>query len=186
MANGNGKTTKKTLGKVFAIDAGNRTAACAVPEVPDGATAFSSETELAAVSAGWPAHRLVEIWNRLPGVTAVSKFTDRKTAIRRIWRAVHGLAPAGGRQPVGAAQGAGRKTAGPTKRPQTQPAGTKTDRIIALLKRPEGATLKAIMSVTGWQSHSVRGFVSAHLTKRKGFKVRSFKRNGERVYRIRS
>jgi len=186
MANDNGKTTKETLGKVFAIEAGNHTGAYAAQEVPGGAAAFSSETELAAVSEGWPAHRLVEIWNRLPGVTAVSKFTDRKTAIRRIWRAVRELEPAGGRQRVRAAQGAGRKTAGQTKRPQTQPAGTKTDRIIALLKRPEGATLKAIMLATGWQSHSVRGFVSAHLTKRKGFKVKSFKRDGERVYRIRS
>jgi hypothetical protein len=57
---------------------------------------------------------------------------------------------------------------------------------MALLKRPEGATLKAIMAATGWQAHSVRGFLSGQLNKRMGLKVKSFKRDGERVYRVRS
>ena len=42
------------------------------------------------------------------------------------------------------------------------------------------------MDLTGWQSHSVRGFISAQLRKRMGFKIQSFKRDGERIYRIRS
>jgi len=61
---------------------------------------------------------------------------------------------------------------------------TKTERVIALLKRPSGATLKAIMTLTGWQPHSVRGFLSAQLGKRKGLKVESTKRRGQRYYRI--
>jgi hypothetical protein len=55
-----------------------------------------------------------------------------------------------------------------------------------MLKRPEGATLTAIMTATGWQAHSVRGFISGQLTKKSHFKVKSFQRNGERVYGIRS
>ncbi|MGD1092123.1 MAG: DUF3489 domain-containing protein [Bryobacteraceae bacterium] len=62
--------------------------------------------------------------------------------------------------------------------------GTKTERIIALLKRPSGATLNELMAETGWQPHSVRGFISGQLSKRLGFRIKSFKRAGERVYRI--
>jgi hypothetical protein len=53
------------------------------------------------------------------------------------------------------------------------------------LKQPSGATLKALMAATGWQSHSVRGFLSGHLGKKMGLKVKSFERDGERVYALR-
>jgi hypothetical protein len=47
----------------------------------------------------------------------------------------------------------------------------------------EGATLHEIRSETGWQAHTVRGFISRNLSK-PGRKVRSFEREGERVYRL--
>jgi hypothetical protein len=40
------------------------------------------------------------------------------------------------------------------------------------------------MRATGWQTHSVRGFVSGQLKKKLGLKVRSSQRDGERVYSI--
>ena len=61
---------------------------------------------------------------------------------------------------------------------------SKAATIIALLREPSGGTLKAIMAATGWQSHSVRGFISAQLIKKRKLKVKSFKRKGERVYKI--
>ena len=70
---------------------------------------------------------------------------------------------------------------------RARPAGrenTKTAKVIALLQQPEEATLRAIMRATGWQTHSVRGFVSGHLKKKLGLKVRSSQRDGERVYSI--
>ena len=150
----------KILMKTFVIDSANRAKAYASSEQArqrgDG-TRFATEKDFASVSADWPMLRLVAIWNKLPGVKPVRKFTDRSTALRRIWAAIHVLAP------------------GTT---------TKTELIIGLLKQPSGATLAEIMAATGWQAHSVRGFICTQ-PKRLGFQVESFKRQGERVYRIR-
>ena len=60
----------------------------------------------------------------------------------------------------------------------------KTAQVIALLQQPEGATLQTIVKATGWQTQSVRGFVSGQLKKKMGLKVRSSQRDGERVYSI--
>jgi hypothetical protein len=53
---------------------------------------FSNEAALAKLAAGWPAARLVEIWNSLPGETPVKKFKDRTAAVSRIWKALQNLA----------------------------------------------------------------------------------------------
>ncbi len=63
---------------------------------------------------------------------------------------------------------------------------TKVAKILSLLKQPDGATLKRIMVVTGWQAHSVRGFISGHLVKKLRIRVQSLRRDGERVYKIES
>src|SRR4051794_19178370 len=63
--------------------------------------------------------------------------------------------------------------------------GSKAAQVYALLCRPEGATVGQIQSLTGWQRHSVRGFLSASVRKQ-GRSVRSFERGGERVYRVKS
>ena len=52
---------------------------------------FGSEAALAKLAANWPAARLVEIWNSLPGATPVRKFKDRATAVSRIWKALQSL-----------------------------------------------------------------------------------------------
>src|SRR5947208_16970838 len=57
-------------------------------ETDAGCITFASEQDFYDVAKEWPMKRLVEIWNRLPGVEAVARFTDRKTAVARIWRAI--------------------------------------------------------------------------------------------------
>jgi len=52
---------------------------------------FSNEGALAKLAGGWPAARLVDIWNSLPGETSVKKFKDRATAVSRIWKAIQSL-----------------------------------------------------------------------------------------------
>jgi hypothetical protein len=63
--------------------------------------------------------------------------------------------------------------------------GSKTARVLELLKRSGGATLKHLVKATGWQPHSVRGFLSGNLGKKMGLKIESSKTNdGERVYKL--
>ena len=72
----------------------------------------------------------------------------------------------------------GQKKAAPATRE-----GSKTAQILALLEKPKGATVAELMKATGWQAHSVRGFISGTLGKKMSLKVDSSKRqDGERVY----
>jgi hypothetical protein len=54
----------------------------------------------------------------------------------------------------------GAKAAKPAKTESSARHGSKTEQVLELLKRPEGATLQNLMKATGWQAHSVRGFLS--------------------------
>ena len=60
----------------------------------------------------------------------------------------------------------------------TQRAGTKQAMLIALLQAPGGATMEAIITATGWQSHTVRGAISGALKKKMGLPVASEKVEG--------
>jgi hypothetical protein len=65
--------------------------------------------------------------------------------------------------------------------------GSKTAKVLDLLKRPGGASLKDLMKATGWQAHSVRGFLSGAVGKKMGLTVTSTKaEDGERRYSITS
>jgi len=69
-------------------------------------------------------------------------------------------------------------------KPATARDGSKKAVILALLGRPDGATLGELMAAAEWQAHSVRGFVSGALGNMMGLTVESVKRDDERVYRI--
>ena len=72
----------------------------------------------------------------------------------------------------------------PIKIPRTRE-NSKQALVIAMLKRPEGATIAQIVGVTGWQQHTVRGTFAGAFKKKLGFAITSDKlEGGERVYRI--
>jgi hypothetical protein len=65
--------------------------------------------------------------------------------------------------------------------------GSKAAKILDLLKRADGATLKELIKATGWQAHSVRGFLSGTVGKKMGLKVTSAKgEDGERSYSVKA
>ena len=172
---------------------------------------FASQQELADLATKWPADRLVEVWNSIPGLTPVKKFTDRKSAVSRIWKAIQSLdggsaeettttapkrankAKAAPKQPKTAKKAAKAKPAKAAKgkpakagsKPAAERDGSKKATVLGLLQRKGGATLAQIMKATGWQAHSVRGFISGALGKKMGLTVDSVRRDdGERVYSI--
>jgi hypothetical protein len=81
--------------KAFTIDTENNitvyASAKAAPKA-DGIEVFASEKALAGSAANWPAARLAEIYNSLPGASPVKKFKDRATATNRIWKALQTFA----------------------------------------------------------------------------------------------
>ena len=198
---------------IFTIDEQNTITAFGSAEEAAAASttpfdSFSNPKQLSELLNGWPAERLVAVWNGLPGVEPVKGFKNAKTAASRIWERIQSLAeaakPKEERKAKGGAQAAkGAPTKGKAskkatvakKAPKAKPAakteeaagpreGSKTAQVVAMLQRKNGATLAEIMEKMGWQRHTVRGFMAGAM-KKAGFTVESFKsEKGDRTYRI--
>ena len=95
-------------------------------------------------------------------------------------------------KPNAASRSTARRTAKPAPRKRSAAASprsaagrdTKHARIIAMLRKPAGATIEAIMTATDWQQHSVRGFLAGVVRKKLGLNLISEQTDKERVYRI--
>ena len=72
-----------------------------------------------------------------------------------------------------------------TKKTTKSNGRTKAEKIIALLQRDTGATIAELAKSTGWQRHSVHGFMSGTLKKKHSLKITSSKEaNKDRRYQI--
>jgi len=187
----------------FTLDTdSNITAHDATPAAQDNVVAFATEKELTKLSADWPITRFVEVWNAFAGappfgdLKPVKKFTDRKTAVARIWKAIQALgeellragirdaeaklkaartapAPQAAAKPAKKAKAAKAAADAPTPAPDASTprvprAFSKQAIVRDMLLRAGGATLQEIMAETGWQKHTVRGASSAPLPRRPG------------------
>src|SRR5215471_7425979 len=130
--------------------------------VNDGEIAVASKEELH--TAPLSGKRLLTLWNALPGVEKRKKVGDREALIDQLWSAIEALPDP---EPPSDA-----------KRPSKQ------DEVIAMLRRPKGATVDEVSSATGWQRHTVRGVFSGTLKKKLGLTIASAKEERGRVYRI--
>ena len=206
--------------KHFTIDAENNiTVHASRKEAREtDAGVFATEEQFADL-IGPDNKRLIEIWNTLPGVRPVTKFTSRKTATERIWKAVQNLGEA---TPPAVTEPVEAETPEAALPELTQPVephtpvvapveaeldneasleseaataaktrktreGSKTSRVIELLKREGGVTLKELMVEMGWQSHTTRALLSAGgtLAKKHGLTVLSTKsESGDRRYEL--
>ena len=197
--------------KIYIIDADNCLSVEADltldPNVQTAEGTFTTQEGLATMTKDWPASRLVEVWNSFAGappfgdLKEVRRFTDRKSAVARIWNAAQRLgeevekeaaaepAPAAKPKKAKAAPTAAKgapKKAKATKDTTAKPArdGSKTAQVVAMLQRKNGATLAEIMEKMGWQRHTVRGFMAGAM-KKAGYTVESFKpEGGDRTYRL--
>src|SRR3984885_15318028 len=135
---------RKTIMTTFTIDTDNNITANGTPEDAVATTAtpfdaFASQKELAELAAGWPAERLVAIWNSLPGVTPVKKFKDRTTAATRIWKSIQDLDEAAEPEAQPAKPKAERKAKGGAQAAKGTPATAKaTKKATAAKNAPQG------------------------------------------------
>src|SRR3954449_4415446 len=101
-----------------------------IAEIPadslERANAIASRDEWETIAGVWPLKQLVAIWNALPGVTPVEKFTSKQIALERIWRAA-------GLQEQGRADTQAKRER--SKVPFRE--GSKVAQVYALLCRPE-------------------------------------------------
>jgi hypothetical protein len=187
---------------IYTVDADNNITAHSGASAASITTEkFSSEKELAKLAANWPSQRLLDIWNSFAGAAPfaelklVKKFTDRKSAVERIWKAIQRLTPTAPQEPAVAAQEpavateeAARKKS-PRKRTERPVSreGSKQSEVLALLRRPSGASLDELMTATGWRAHTVRGFISGTVGKKLGLTVESTRGEDKvRIYRLAS
>ena len=128
----------------------------------EGEVAVASKEELHA--APLSGKRLLALCNALPGVEKRRKVGDRTALIDQLWAAIEML-------------------------PEPEPPSdakppSKQGEVIAMLRRPEGATVDEVASAMGWQRHTVRGLFSGTLKKKLGLTLASAQEERGRVYRI--
>jgi Protein of unknown function (DUF3489) len=87
-------------------------------------------------------------------------------------------------KPTPAKSGAKRRAKARNTRLASSRAGTKQEAVLTLLRQPKGATISGIIKATGWQQHSVRGFLAGVVRKKLGLALTSDKSDGERTYRV--
>jgi Protein of unknown function (DUF3489) len=148
------------------------------PQRDEGPVAPSSKGRKVGVSVAAPPPAPEKLKNR-PTLDRPSAIKTARAAQSKPVKKVRD------RPKVSAAKKASK--AKPVRKPSRKAAaGSKQDSVIALLRRPEGATLDNLVKATGWQPHSVRGFLAGTVRKKLKLPLQSQKVDGKRTYGIRA
>jgi len=115
-------------------------------------------------------------------VTGKNPKATKKVHVRQ--KRAH-VAPKKGKSAKGATPA--KKASKGAKKAKSAREGSKTNQVLELLRQPGGVTAKELMKATGWQAHSVRGFLSGTVGKKMGLTVTSTKsEDGERSYFVKA
>ncbi|MDX2154032.1 MAG: DUF3489 domain-containing protein [Bryobacteraceae bacterium] len=141
----------------------------AYERAPDTAERFRTYGEFTKVGKAWSGKEVVELYNRTAatqGKEPVKRFMNREAGMKRLWGLIQEL-------PVTPQHALPSATADVANKQ-----ASKKDTVLRMVQQPAGATLDEIMSATGWQAHSVRGFLSVQ---RKEYDIERIKRTDEQL-----
>ena len=160
--------------KTFTIDIDNNISVFATSEEAAAALTtpfetFTSQKDLAALAAKWPADRLVEIWNSLAGVKPVKRFKNAKAAAGKIWARIQSLGeparpeaePAKPKASKKAKVGAQAATVAPAK-------GKATKKAAPAKKAPKGKKAAKVAESAGPREGTKTAQVVAMLQRKNG------------------
>jgi hypothetical protein len=165
---------RRKIMTTFTIDSENNITAFGSAEEAAAATStpfdsFASLKELAELVAGWPAERLVAIWNSLPGVTPVKGFKSAKVAASRIWGRIQGLGEAAKPEAEPAKPKAERKPKGGAQAAKGAPAKAKaTKKTTAAKNAPKAKKGAKVRESAGPREGSKTAQVVAMLQRKNG------------------
>jgi hypothetical protein len=152
--------------KTYTIDTENSITAFATKQEAGDGQSFSSQQELASLVAEWPADRLVEVWNGIPGLTPVKKFKDQKSAVSKIWKAIQSLdggnpaeTPARAKPAATAARKPAKKAKDAAKGKPTKPAKAKPAPKPAKGRKPAAKAAQPAAARDGSKKATVLGLL---------------------------
>ena len=143
--------------RTYLIHGDQITVASSPNAAPERAIVVRSPKDLDAKR--FPLARLARLWRSLPGVEPINRFASLDIGRKRLWRALKGL-PSSGRR------------------------DSKQAKVIALLRRTEGASIDELTKATGWQRHTVRGVLAGAIKKKLGLPVTAVRDGSGTKYRI--
>lgn len=156
---------------IYVIHSANQTVDAfeGVSKMKEGDFAVTSQAEFLDYAGRQTMKQLVTLYNNLPidGTEAVARFKSRDAGAARIWNLMQQLVPVAAAAPAEASDGKQSKKA----------------LVMSMMRRKGGASNDDIQQATGWQAHTVRGFIATLRTKHR-IEIEAVKEDSGLYYRM--